>query len=362
MKYAIYPYLDKFALLVDYIIKQKKYNITTLIKPKVWDAVDPGYDNVLMTSSFNDAVENVDAVIFLDDVHYSDCIRKIARCIKMKTDVVCCVSVKNDDYSYLTELAKQYGVKITLCDGKDHEIINKFAGRILRYHTQECVVAAVGSIFNGGAGYDSEFVLKLAKSFKSKGYAVTVLGSDRNFDLCGFHPSLPFDFSDLDENPDVFVLKLNAYYNYIQMIEKPDVIILQLPQEGLAKMFDSLPYGFGIRSFIISQAIDVNYFSLVWGVEKSTDENFRNISVMFEKRFGFKVDSVAISDCYVDYHESLSKGKVICMQVDEDDVKDTLEFIKESDECENSDILYCRYSDASIGDIISENCIEKLSS
>ena len=359
MKYGVYPYLDKYALLVEYLIEHNKYNITTLIQPKAWPAADPGFDNVTLMTSFNEAVDSVDAVIFLDNAHYKDCIKKLERCIKLKTDAVCCIAPKGSDLPFLKDLAEEHGVNVTFLDGMDYETRDKIQKRNDRYQTQESVVAAVGSLFNGGVCFDSELVLKLVNSFKAEGYTVTVLASDRNFQLCGFHSVLPYNLDGLSDDPDGFILGLNAYYNYIQMVEKSDVIILQLPQEGLFKMFDNIPCGFGIRSFIISQAIDVDYFTLVSGVDQRENELYNKLSELFDKRYGFEINSVAVNSCYVDYYDSLEKGSIVCMKISEESAREVVGSLEGS---KSSDIIYGSYNDNNIGDIICKDCIDKLSS
>jgi len=359
MKYAIYPYLDKFSLLVGCIINQKKYNITTLINPNALSAKDPGFDNVLMTTSFDEAVKNVDAVIFLDNKQYKDTLIKIKKCIRSKTDAVCCIRPKEEDLSFLTELAQENDVTFTLIDEKDKDLKTKITGRGDLYHTQECVVAAVGSLFNGGAGFDSDLVLKLAKSFEYRGYKPTIIASDRNFKLCGFYSALPFGFNDLEESPDSLVYLLNNYYNYVQMVESSDIIILQLPQEGLLKLFENFPCGFGIKTFIISRAIDIDYFTLAAGVDCRDDDVFDEMSELIKKRFGFRIDSIALNSCYVDYNLSLDVGKTVSVNVPEKIVRETVEYLENS---KKSDIVYVNCSDDYFSDTICDDCIEKLSS
>ena len=79
-----------------------------------------------------------------------------------------------------------------------------------------------------------------------------------------------------------------------------------MPSEGILRISNEYEFGFGIKTFMITQTIGIDYsivFSPMLGFKA---DGYISMSEMSQKRYGFGFDTVIISPYKVDYKESRS--------------------------------------------------------
>ena len=195
----------------------------------------------------------------------------------------------------------------------------------------------------------------LYKKLSEEGYKVSVITSNRNGTIMGYNL---FPEEILQDAYDTQVLELNRYFNKVQEEDHADILLVQI--DGGMLKYSNICYGdFGIKSYIVSQALAIDYFLLVSPVVDMTHENYQELSTIFKHRFGYNIDAVLFESLYIDLEESDSEEKIIYRKIDEIEMQ---KIMKENYIFETSNIMYGINSDMKVYDLITENCIEKLSS
>ncbi len=355
MEYGIYPYSDNDFSLVEYLIKNKKLPINTVIYPKSWNVHT---DSRLRINSFNDfdeALKGIDGLVILQNNQYKLTIQKIKKAIKQHKDIICCMQLKEFDFLQLEGEATREGVLFNYIPKENVETKKKIEERTGYFLTQECVVIAIGAISEGIS--TSALTLDLTNSLTRKGYNVTSIVSDVNLELCGFERLLPYQLKGVENDPSQFIYDLNVYINYLQMKHQSDIILLQLPQEGMFRVYNNLPFGFGVKPYLVSQAVDVDYSIIISGVEIYDSEIYEKISECFKNRYGFSIDAVVVSEQTIDYSLSLQNSEMTYKTVSNEAVDSCVEELLTGE----ANILYCRKHEKNLGEKIADDCIDRLS-
>lgn len=355
MKYGIYPYSDNDFSLVEYLIKNNKLSINAVIYPRSWNVHTDSLLGINSFSDFDEALKTTDGLVILQNNQYKLTVQKIKKAIIQHKDVICCMQLKEPDLLQLKSEAAKEGTLFDYIPKENAEIKQKIEERTGYFLTQECVVIAIGAISEGIS--TSELTLDLTTSFTSKGYNVTSIVSDVNLELCGFERLLPYQLKGVENDPSQFIYDLNVYINYLQMKHQSDVILLQLPQEGMFRVYNNLPFGFGVKPYLVSQAVDVDYSIIVSGVEIYDSEIYKKISACFENRYGFAIDAVVVSERTIDYSLSLQNSEMTYKAVPDDAVDSCVKELLTG----KTDILYCRNHEKNLGEKIAEHCIDRLS-
>ena len=355
MKYGVYPYSDNDFSLVEYLITNNKLSISGIVYPKSWKVRT---DNLLDINSFNDfdeALQSTDGMVILQNNQYKLTIQRIKKAIKQNKNIICCMQLKESDRLQLESEAAKEGALFNYIPKENAEIKQIIEERTGYFLTQECVVIAIGAISEGIS--TSELTLNLTRSFTNKGYNVTSIVSDVNLELCGFERLLPYQLKGVENDPNQFIYDLNVYINYLQMKYQSDIILLQLPQEGMFRVYNNLPFGFGVKPYLVSQAVDVDYSIIVSGVEIYDSEIYKKISECFEYRYGFAIDAVVVSERTIDYSLSLQNSEMTYKAVPDEAVDSCVEELLTG----KTNILYCRKHEKNLGEKIAEHCIDRLS-
>lgn len=355
MKYSVYPYSDNDFSLVENLIKNNKLSISAVVYPKSWNVQTNSLLGINSFSDFDEALKTTDGLVILQNNQYKLTVQKIKKAIKQHKDIICCMQLKELDLLQIKGEAAKEGVLFDYIPKVNAEIRQKIEERTGYFLTQECVVIAIGAISEGIS--TSGLTLDLTTSLTSKGYNVTSIVSDVNLELCGFERLLPYQLKGVENDPSQFIYDLNVYINYLQMKHQSDIILLQLPQEGMFRVYNNLPFGFGVKPYLVSQAVDVDYSIIVSGVEIYDSDIYKKISECFENRYGFAIDAVVVSERTIDYSLSLQNSEMTYKAVPNEAVDSCVEELLTG----KTDILYCRKHEKNLGEKIAEHCIDRLS-
>jgi len=122
------------------------------------------------------------------------------------------------------------------------------------------------------------------------------------------------------------------------------------------KCTDMCHGGFCVKSFMLSQAISVDYFILnapSMEPEAFSPERFSELSKIFEYKYGFAIDHICIDDKIVDDFSSMEEEDIVYQYIDKSDLQKLVSMINDK-KCSSC------YDDASYN-LIVQDCINKLS-
>lgn len=353
MKYLIYPFYDECSSLIELIRdKEKNIKFEYAVHPRAWIKKVDIPAEILGSCDYEECLNLVKGVIITDiskyPYLYQDIIKKIHIALNNGCTVRCCAKLEEEDRKEFENLSERF-----FYYQEDFKKIQDVKNNGNPYQIQDCVVVGVGNLLQG---MDSlEEVSHLYKKLSEKGYKVSVITGNRNGTIMGFNL---FPEEILKDAYDTQVLELNRYFNKVQEEDHADILLVQI--DGGMLKYSNICYGdFGVKSYIVSQALAIDYFLLVSPVVDMTQENYQELSTIFKYRFGYNIDAVLLKNLYIDLEESDSEEKIIYRKIDEIEMQKIMEgnYISES-----PDIMYGINFDTKVYDLITENCIEKLSS
>lgn len=353
MKYLIYPFYDECSSLIE-LIKNEKQNIEIeyVVSPKSWIKKVNIPEVVIGSCNYEECLDCVEGVIITDiskyPYLYQDIVKKIYVALNRGYAVKCCAKLEEKDQRNFESLSKRF-----LYYQDDSEKIQDIRKSGNPYQVQDCVVIGVGNLLQGMDSLSE--IAYLYKKLSEEGYKVSVITSNRNGKIIGYN-LFPEEIWQVSH--DIQVLELNRYFNKVQEENHADILLVQI--DGGMLKYSNICYGdFGIKSYIVSQALAIDYFLLVSPMVDMTQENYKELSTIFRYRFGYDIDVILFKNLYIDLEESDSEEKIIYRKIDEAEME---EIIEKNYVLKSSDIMYENASDIKVYDSIIEKCIKKLSS
>ena len=347
MAYLVYPYSNDFIPLVR-DTSQIEYQIKSVVFPKGWKKNIHVPKGIQGSTDFFEALHNVEGVIFTDincwPYLYKDVVNKIKFVLDLGLKVVCCAELKEVELLKFAVYSNfRYYKNATLFHGLKRT----------PYQIQDCPVLCVGNLFRGMK--NSEVVFEISEQLKRKGYTVlTVMPNDRNYFLAGYEIFTDefYDSISLEE----YVITYNNYINSLQAARSADIIVIGMP-DGMIKYSDVCPGGYGIKNYILSQAISIDYFILNTPLDVIEVEGLNLLSDAFKFKYGFEIDSIIFSRLYVDAAASNEEEKLVFQFADEKAVFNSIDLYRGEDDKHG----YYDINDLSSYETIVNKCIEKLS-
>lgn len=293
MNALIYPYLPECLsvvelyqihnpqIIIKYLICHYNYGMTNVNSSILKDAI--------ISDQYNYAIEDVEILIILSglfgDDFYLDIQNKIERALELGKKVICC------EKQIKTEHLKDYIDSGQL-------IVNKIYGSVSKYEDKylnrlESVVVAVGAMFSGLS--TSTCVYKLLQQYEKEGYSVLLVSNNANVILAN-GILFPIEIFNLNIKEEEKIYELNHFFMSLDRKYRPDIVLLEYP-DGLFKLSDLCCDTFGIYSYMLSQAITVDYFVYVEPFIDDVKE-LCNITKQshedVEKKYGLGIDSVVV--------------------------------------------------------------------
>lgn len=354
----VFPYSKSFYP----VVKSKKlhYETLVLVSPKAWlqqnrRYIEPGWQ---LTTDFTSNLGQANVLIVADcqdrNIIYNVVLDKIKEFIAPQRLVICCMPLEMEDLKQIEYLMQQVGATFNyLC--YDKYSVAKELGKDYRISEPEAVIVSLGNLLTEQES--SSTVDAISCQLRKRGYRTATITSNYNLCLIGYikFPDSIFQ-NDLCDEDKVFVF--NQFIKEIDYLEKPDIILLQLPT-GVIKYSNSLPNGFGIIPYLVSQAVSSDYFILCSPVGIGNAQFFERMSDGFYGRFGFSINTVVIQDVQLD-PLSEEREDVQLFDVDDAVVDEFIDFIYASYEEQTPCIKYVGITDEIVGSTIADSIIKKL--
>ena len=353
MKYLVYPFSNSNYVIKDTLAYYASdIDIIEYVTPKTW--IRNISNDTDVTTDFYGKLTSVDSVIFLNSFNnkymYEDILEKMMHCIECGKDIICCTPIKSSDLKTIEQKTKEKRVAFIYYGIPK---MDYFKRRV--FQDQDCIVIGIGNMLNGLD--DFTIISKLVYRYRVKGYRVTAVSTNSNSGLLGF---LPFPIEVLTEDSLPYAEKiktLNSFFNNIQVLHQPDILIVQLPY-GMIKCTDICVEDFGVNAFIVSQSLNIDYFILNTPLEELDTFSFEEMKKAFKYRFGIPLTAIGVENKYINYTDSNEEESIIYEKADEKDVQNYVNFLKSAN---NEDIYYFNIQSTSEYDMLIEHSINLLS-
>lgn len=351
MNCLIYPFLSDCKYFYKYLIEQKKeYTIQHIVCPRACKyTVENEFE---VETDFDNALNDTDTIIISDISKmpwlYKDTVNKIIDCLENGYKVICCTPLADYDLAKCRDIADEskfeYFGKIPFNCEYSIQTLKSING----------VMIGIGMI-SSGISYTSVF-FNLMRIFREKGY--TVAGICDRYDSQMINGCYPFPSNIFEENikDQEKILKLNDYINTVQMKHSADIIILCFPQ-AMLKYSDAVPDGFGVNSFMVSQAVSIDYFVLTEPLLEAQYDNFEGMNNTFRERYGFEINAIGIDNKTVNNADSKELEKMVYFTIDPKEVDEEVKKYRSM----NNGILYFSINDVAFCETIVSDCIADLS-
>ncbi|MDE7433353.1 MAG: TIGR04066 family peptide maturation system protein [Lachnospiraceae bacterium] len=298
MKWLIYPYAPEFIPVVRYNEIIKNGEIALLSAPSgfalqdrdgfVWGTEKSGYQiQDTADTSLYDGIWITPEITYMQDSDIESAFNRLD--IKGKTVY----------YSALLSPTKEDVLFNILKNHKPLQIIHRkqkdinfewVTGNVInKIQTPIIAVAGIGS-----SSQKFDIQLYLRKYLLQMGYKVSQIGTKPYCEMLGFH-SLP-DW--MFDNTYTDVEKIYAFNNYVKALElneKPEVIILGIP-EGIMPFNEKHSQGYGIKAFEIFSAVHPDYLLVSLYNGKYNQDFFDEIRNLARYRFHAEIDKFYVSN------------------------------------------------------------------
>jgi hypothetical protein len=308
---AIYPFCAEILPVVKTFDKlQELYTINRLISPSGFGMTgyDAGYicnhpdTGIVVTDEFDfDSMEWTTLILFepimlKEKISYSyeTIAEQALQSGKYVIFLGSSVKVKNQ----LNKLSDTYPDRIEIRTYLDSFSKSTFE-KAQVFHEAEIPIILVGGLIEEADTF--EVLLKLAAKAKEENVKALVFSKHPIAELLDFHNiNHIWECTTYTE-----VQKIESINNYINnKVEslRPEVIFLEAP-DAIMRFTDFAPNGFGVRTFMICQAVTPDQFVCCLPFEFAVNKFISKISDGFERTLGSPITAVHVSNVFMDAQE-----------------------------------------------------------
>lgn len=340
---TIYPFNGDFIAFVKFSNKYSDiFRVTELVAPKGWgvNGKDAGvmYNKpqvgLIVSDDLNRALENSDILMIAENKFNENfhpiIISNIINAIERKKDIICTMKLSCKEIELLKQISTKFGVRFTY---SPEETVWEYVKDTLciqssKLYSPQAVVVFVGELLDGIDGFD--VLLSVTDYLKSSGFKTLTIGARSYCELLGLL-SLPSIITQTDISDNEKINYFNRYIKYLDEKEKPDIFIIQLPG-GMMKYNDHFTNGFGVTPYIMSQAVQGDYFILSTQYDTPDTKFYNMLSNNFTYRFGFEIDCIHMSNAYIDFPDSIGSGKLTYLYIEQQLLDSTIKQYYEESE------------------------------
>lgn len=294
MKYAVYPY----TVENQYVSRKGEAdrNIVTCIVPGGLPD-DLSWNHEVPVCTMEDVIKSsalpFDKVIILDSnvIHYEEYEKTVEIFIKKGIGIVLSTNI----YDAML-LDKYRGRNTDIIDIQDlktaqHRIVLENNVMKVKKEINVPVISVMGIGYHVSK-FDVQLYLR--KYFLKHGYRVAQIGSKKISALFGFYSVPDFMFHSQYSNADK-IFRFNEFVKKIEVLEKPDVIIIGVP-EPILPLNKKHPFSFGICAYEMLNAVDTDYNILMLMNGDYSEEFESEMRNVCKYRYNVELDDFVVSD------------------------------------------------------------------
>lgn len=251
-------------------------------------------ERINIVHKISDLPEEIDEVIFLSYWNHERLKESIIEAIKKKTSIICTAGLEKSDMAFLQKHSSAEGVSLSFLNNENTMDLIKQHGEM--YTPQSSIVIAVGGLTKGIS--TSETIVELKAQLDDYGYITSVIASDPDLQVLGYD-YLPIEEM-IEQNLDNTIMGINRFFSLHEMDNKPNIIVLQLPDEGLHRISLDYETCFGALTYLISQAVGIDYAIMLSPIIDPDADIYHALSQISSHRFGFKYNCVCVLPQVID--------------------------------------------------------------
>lgn len=294
MNVAFFPYRKDYSYIIRMLNSDPRLHIVAGVIPNGFSSETSSELSIPVYGKVQDVFEIVDTVIFFPIDNRAYLIKIVEETLLNHKNAICYIDFSEQEIVALEKLAESNGVGCKIPgDEIDMSVLQR---RSDVYTQQESIIVAVGALTQGMD--TSAAVTSLRVALAECGYRVAVVATKREACVLG-GKFLPLDRL-ISSNLDQTIVFINRFFTFFQIVHHPDIIILQLPDEGLHRVSNDYETCFGAKTFLISQAVDIDYsviLSPIIGLDSSV---FSVLSEISKQRYGFGYNAIGIDNSSID--------------------------------------------------------------
>lgn len=338
-KVMIYPYVNRQLPIISHINKYvKDMKIVSLVALE--GLINAGRDagsirnhtntGLKIGDDFVSELAACDTVIFCDDEYNAkiknSLIRDMETAFTMKKDVICMLKLTEEEREQLENNALKAGANF------EYHVL-KYSEQSFCYKPKKPYHINTPIIFVGEMLQDldgTDVCLAVSGELQERGYRTVTILNKVDVYLKGTF-GIPCFFTDKGITEEEKVYYMNNYISFLEMEYKPDIFIIQIPG-AMMRYNDAFGNGFGIYAYLISQAVQADYFILCTQFGLVDSSFYKELSVNFQQRFGYEIDAVHMSNAMLDVQDSLQKQSLSYLYQKQERVNEALESVREKSE------------------------------
>lgn len=354
MNYMIYPYSDSVLPIIENVeMFRTDINISAAIVPPAWskNIRKPLPKKIRIETDFYNEIKKVDGVIIIENTNGSfmidDIEEKINYSIGVSKDVICCTKQLKTNFEKFENAAHLNNCKFTYMVNSELQTKGLWT-----YQIQESVVVGIGNMLRGMD--TTNIIVNMARQYRNLGYRVVSISSNAACALLGFK-IFPDGIFNADMAFENVVHIINNYFNNIQLLYQPDIILVQFP-DAMIKYSNLCPEDYAVKAYILSQALSIDYFILNVPVEMIDEKDYEKISESFKYRFGFELDAVLFEHIQVNDSASIEEERIVFEPISTSLADEYIKYL--SSKTEN--ILFLDLENADSFSLVANDTISKL--
>ena len=333
---AIYPFNGELIGLVKYLNKYMKgFRVTELVIPSGWgiNGKDGGVIfnkpqiGIIASDNFSKAMDSCDILIIADD-NLNENLHQIIinnsiEAIKRKKDIICITELPRKEVAMLKKVSSEYEVTFKYSPEYVHWnlVQDMISIQSCKIYTPKAPIIFIGDLIEGDDGFN--VLLYVTDYLKSNGYKTIAIGNRRYCEIIDLL-SLPSFLTQTDITDNEKIYNLNNYIKYLDETEKPDIFVIQIPG-GMMKYNDEFTNGFGVIPYLISQAVQGDFFILCSYYNAINTQFYKMSSNTFAYRFGFEINCIHMSNKFIDIRESIRTGKLSSLYLEQHMLNETID-------------------------------------
>ena len=347
----IYPFDCEFVPFVRHQSLIRDFKLHKLVSPKGWgykgDACIADYGDktgFIVENDFESAMSECDALMLVDSklpLDFDSNIRSKVAAAASEHKIIYNVR-KFDDQTNdeIKSICEKFNTKINTLK-REKEIFASENPQLFEINTPVILVIGLSENTN-----KFEIELSITEKFIHDNYKVSLIASRQRCEFLGAHSFPSFMFDIINDNDKI--IYFNHLIKGIEMAEDPDVIVVGLPG-GALPINKDFPNGFGILTYLVSQALKPDYVimsSLYMDyLGNSFTDYYNSINCMINRKFGFEIDYHNIANSIIVWNESNEAKELEYMRIDSSFLDKKFEKI---------------YQNQNFSNILNSNSLDKL--
>lgn len=307
-KWTVYPLTDAFMSVAQYLVRRMdEQDQLIFVKPNGYPIPEKSFaelenareNRVTLTEDVDMAIRTSAGLMIADGTIENSFRTKVLTKAKAALDqgksVICALALTEDEVQQFRPYGEQFRYYTNAYQDLPQLSVTNAA-----LTSPKSVIIGVGRIL---PEIDSlAITLAMEDYLTGAGYRVKTILDKPYAALLGMYPLPDILYNGSYGFTDV-ILELNHYIEALESEHRPDITLIQLPG-GMQKYNNGIPSDLGIYSYLLSQAVQLDYLFCCFPFHYFDTEYLRKLSHIFSVKYSCELSSIFLSHDMVNEHSS----------------------------------------------------------